>query len=274
MASQVDRHQCDATVASNCRLQGEYFRIELTAAALARQAQPGQFVHLQLPGMAHRILRRPFSICDADGESGTLAVVYKVVGEGTRTMAELQPGDAVNALGPLGRGYTPDPPGCDEAVLVGGGYGCAAVYLLAKRSSLACRCLFGGRTAGDILLVDEFKALGCDVELSTEDGTAGHRGLVTDLLEDALDHRTGTPAVYACGPNPMLEAVARIVDQRGLDAEVSLDHEMCCGVGACFTCVVRKRADNENGWEYVRTCLDGPVFRASEIWWGEPARKE
>lgn len=267
MNAELARHQCDAPILINEVLQGEYRRMVLELPAIAAEAMPGQFVHLKLGELTHRLLRRPFSICDADADAGTVSVVYKIVGEGTRAMAELPIGAVVNALGPLGRGYSAPRQGDGEVILVGGGYGCAAMFLQARRCGGDCRCLFGGRTADDVLLVREFEALGCSVEISTDDGSLGHRGLVTDLLESALDTASAPPQVQACGPNPMLEAVARLVMRRGLDAEVSLDHVMCCGVGACFACVVKKKADNENGWEYVRTCLDGPVFLASEIAW-------
>lgn len=270
MSSERARHQCNATILANEALQGEYRRMVLNMPAIAVAAQPGQFVHLALTGMAHRMLRRPFSICDARPGEGTVSIVYKIVGEGTRAMAELSSGAVVNALGPLGRGYSAPNSDGGEVILVAGGYGCAAMFLQARRCAGSCRCLFGGRTASDVLLVPEFESLGCRVAVSTDDGSQGHQGLVTDLLVQALAGASAPPQIYACGPNPMLEAVAGIVLERGLDAEVSLDHVMCCGVGACFACVVKKKANNENGWEYVRTCLDGPVFLASEIAWEAP----
>ena len=254
-----------APILRNLRLQGSYYRVDLRAEQIAPAVAPGQFVHVQLPAFEHHVLRRPFSVFDIEAATGTLSIIYKTVGEGTAHLAGLGPGVCLDLLGPLGHGYSVPPPG-RTPVVVAGGYGCAATYLFVRRSPLPCVVLLGGRTAEDLLLVDEFGALGADVRLATDDGSRGHRGVVTDLLEPALE-QTPAPFVVACGPNPMLTAVCRIVTRRGLDAEVSLDHAMCCGVGACFACVVRMKADNADGWEYVRTCKSGPVFPASLIRW-------
>lgn len=269
MATVGKRVQCEAEIVANQRLQGEYFRLILRAPLIAAEAVPGQFVHLRIPGLEHRLLRRPFSICDAVPEKGTLRVVYKVVGEGTRHMASLAPGQVFDAIGPQGQGFSMSAATSDApALIVAGGYGCAAMLLLAKQIRGPRRCLFGGRSRQDVLLVDEFRALGCDVRISTDDGSEGHHGLVTNLLLGALDdEELRDSPVYACGPHPMLRAVAHIVLARGLDAEVSLDPVMCCGVGACFACVVRRKDNSEQGWQYVRSCLEGPVFNASEIDW-------
>jgi len=259
------RIQEDAAILGNRRLQGDYFQVDMQTAGIAAATQPGQFVHVQLPRFEHRVLRRPFSIYDVDPANGRLSVIYKIVGEGTAHLAELPAGTVLNLLGPLGVGFSA-PPVDTRPVVVAGGYGCAATYLFAKRSPVPPLVLIGGRSAGDVLLEAEFAALGCEVRVSTNDGSRGHRGLVTELLETALDE-TALPFVASCGPNPMLYAVARILARRGLDGEVSLDHAMCCGVGACFACVVKLKADNPDGWEYVRTCLHGPVFKASSVHW-------
>ena len=257
----------DAAIVKNARLQGDYYQIDFAAPQIITQTQPGQFVHVRLPLFHHRLLRRPFSIYSADPETGLLSVVYKVVGEGTRHLASLEPGVHANLMGPLGNGYSLPPEGA-LPIVVAGGYGCAATYMLVRQSPEAAVCLLGGRTASDLLLVDEYQGLGTTVRVATDDGSRGHKGVVTDLLEEILDHRPANPRIYACGPNPMLKRVAEIVLSRGLDAEISLDHEMCCGVGACFACVVKRRADNAEGWSYVRTCKEGPVFKASDTVWG------
>lgn len=255
-----------APIRANERLQGDYFRVEFRSPGVAAAAQPGQFVHLRFPVLAHRMLRRPFSICDACPETGIVSVVYKIVGEGTRHLADLGTDAVLDVLGPLGRGYTLPEAG-ETPVIVAGGYGCAATYMLVVRTAQPCHVLIGGRSRADLLMTEEFGRAGAEVTISTDDGSAGHHGLVTDLLVQALDANPDQPRVYACGPNPMLKAVSEIVLARGLDAEISLDHAMCCGVGACFACVVKRRATNEDGWEYVRTCTDGPVFRAGETVW-------
>lgn len=258
--------QEDAAIVGNRVLQGDYYQVDLACPGIAAQVQPGQFVHIKLPLFEHRVLRRPFSVYDVDVETGRLSIIYKIVGEGTAHLATLAPGTTADVMGPLGVGFS-EPAADRTPILVAGGYGCAATYLLAKRSPAPCRVLIGGRSRGDILLADAFAALGSEVRIATEDGSQGHHGLVTDLLSEALSADPPAPVICACGPNPMLKAVAEIALARGLDAEISLDHAMCCGVGACFACVVKMKADGPDGWKYVRTCLEGPVFKASRTCW-------
>ena len=258
--------QQDTTILNNRNLKGDYYQVDFQADAIVPQVQPGQFVQVKLPEFEHRILRRPFSIYNAEPKTGVLSIVYKVVGEGTSHLAKLPAGTQVNLLGPLGTGFS-QPSGKGRPVIVAGGYGCAATYLVARRSPVPCTVLIGGRAAPDLLLEDEFRALGCDVQVSTNDGSKGHKGLVTALLEKAIEKYGKTTEVFACGPNPMLKAVCHISAAYGIDAEVSLDHAMCCGVGACFACVVKMKADTPEGWEYVRTCMAGPVFKASRTYW-------
>lgn len=256
----------DAPIVNNYRLQGEYYRVDFAAPQILTQVRPGQFVHVRIPLFHHRVLRRPFSVFSIDIEAGLLSVIYKVVGEGTWHLSGLEPGVRASLLGPLGNGYT-IPPGNALPVIVAGGYGSAATYLLARESPVKPVCLLGGRTASDLLLVDAFKELGASVRVATDDGSRGHRGFVTDLLAEFLEQEPGNPWVYACGPNPMLKSVGEIALLHGLDAEISLDHAMCCGVGACFACVVKMKSANPPGWEYVRTCKAGPVFKASQTVW-------
>jgi dihydroorotate dehydrogenase electron transfer subunit len=261
----MNRCQAKAPILRNTRLQGSYYRVDLLAPAIVPEVRPGQFVHVQLPEFEHHLLRRPFSIFNVEEADGTLSIIYKIVGEGTAHLARLAAGTSLDLMGPLGNGYPEAPPGATP-VVVAGGYGCAATYLFARRSQVPGVVCLGGRSAEDLLLVAEYTALGWAVLLATDDGSRGQRGLVTDLLDRALGSAR-RPYVVACGPNPMLKAVCRLVAARGLEAQVSLDHAMCCGVGACFACVVKLKADTAEGWEYVRTCKSGPVFAASAVVW-------
>ncbi len=259
--------QQDAPILANHLLQGSYFLLDLDCAPIARLVQPGQFVHVQLPRMTDRILRRPFSVFDIEPVSGRLSIVYKVVGRGTDHLARLSAGDVLNLIGPLGTGFSLPPPSITP-LIVAGGYGCAATYLLAKHSCTAPLCLFGGRTSEELLLIEEYRELGAQIKLATDDGSLGHHGMVTELLEKALrEQNSDQIKVYACGPDGMLKAVSEIVAKYDLTAEISLDHAMCCGVGACFACVVKMKTAHEPGWEYVRTCRDGPVFRSDQVVW-------
>jgi dihydroorotate dehydrogenase electron transfer subunit len=260
-----DQFQSTATILANDNFQCDYWRLRLQAPDIAGKAVAGQFVHLAVPGLEHRVLRRPFSIHNAEPDSGVLTVVYKVVGEGTRALSQARAGLKASVLGPLGRGFTPAPQG-RHPVLVAGGYGCAAVYLLTKTSPVSPVVLLGGRTAGDIILAEEFRHAGAEVRIATDDGSLGTRGRVTVLLEEIL-RETPDAWISACGPLPMLKAVAKMTSTRHDGVEVSLDEHFCCGVGACFGCVVKVKDTSEQGWRYARSCQEGPVFPASQVVW-------
>jgi dihydroorotate dehydrogenase electron transfer subunit len=253
------------TVIEHDNFQGEYRIIRLAAPVVGPQVRAGQFLHLEVPRIGERILRRPFSIYQAD-ESG-VAVLYKTVGRGTDAMAKIQVGDEVNIIGPLGNGY-PEPDSEKTPVLVAGGYGNAALYILAQRMKKKGIAFFGGRSAIDILLVEEFKALGWDVRPTTDDGSLGTKGLVTHALDPwAAEQDFQSLEVFVCGPNPMLKAIGDRAIENGFTAWLSMDENMACGVGACLTCVIkRKTAD---GWEWARCCKDGPIFESREILWEE-----
>ena len=258
--------QSDFPILSNELLHGDYWRLRLAAPELAASAAPGQFVQVQIPQLEGHLLRRPFSICDVEGDR--LTIVYKVVGAGTAALTRAAPGTRLDLLGPLGHGFAPMP--ADRpAYLLGGGYGCAAMLFTARRAvqhGPAPVILLGARSAADLLLEEEFARLGCEVRLSTDDGSRGLQGRITALLEPELQ-RHPDAWLAACGPRPMLFALARLAAQFPECAcEVSLDAIMCCGVGACFGCVVQCKADTPQGWEYRRSCADGPVFRAEELY--------
>ena len=259
------------------RRVGAYHALTLVAPRIAGQARPGQFVHLLAGEDRSFPLRRPFSIHRAErpGGSGgpgpalgTVEVVFDVVGAGTRALSRLRPHDVVDALGPLGRPFTPPetPTGC---VLVGGGYGTAPLYFLATELRLRrCRVDFviGAASAGRLLDAMEAKRLGHSLTLTTDDGSAGRRGLVTDPLGDLLA-RTRAGRVYACGPMPMLAAVSRVAAAAGLPCQVAVEEQMACGTGICFSCVLPVGPGAPT--RMARSCLEGPVFDGAAIAWAE-----
>jgi dihydroorotate dehydrogenase electron transfer subunit len=252
-----------APVISNDPDTDLYFRLVLGAPQIAALTQPGQFAHLRIPGLERALLRRPFSIFQAQGDR--LSILYKAVGQGTQALSRARAGAEISAIGPLGHGFTLPRPGGETPLLVAGGYGMAALYLLAQRSPQKGIVFVGGRRRVDILCEAEFRALGWEVRVATEDGSAGEKGLVTQPLVAELKRGAGPRKLFACGPTPMLKAVAGIAAQFGAPAELSLDEHMCCGLGACLTCVVRIRTDA--GWEYQRSCTEGPVFDSQRVVW-------
>lgn len=244
-----------------------YYRMGLACAAVSVHAAPGQFVTLHLPGVATPLLRRPFSIhrrVRQGGESMGIEILYKVVGDFTDQLTRLSPGDWVDVLGPLGKGFTVSA-ARRKVVLASGGIGVAPLVFLAEslwgegvdaHQSLVC---LGGRSSGDILCADRFTHLGYGLRIATDDGSAGEQGLVTTPLEDWLSGNR-PDIVYACGPMPMLRAVAAIAASKGIACEVSIETIMACGLGACLGCAVNK---NEISGKYQHVCIDGPVFDAA-----------
>lgn len=260
-----------ATIVSNAEAGAGYRLLRLSSPEAARSARPGQFVHLRVPDFDPAALRRPLSICNADAASGTLEILYKVVGRGTEALSRAREGAALDLLGPLGNGF-PEPDGRNLPVLAGGGYGVAPLYFLARRicAGGARPVLFvGARTEADLLILDRFEALGVDVRVATNDGSRGVKGFVTAALDSWLASRDpGSPApeFFACGPAPMLRAVEERALAGGFAAWLSLDRRMACGVGACFGCTQTVRtADGSTA--VARVCADGPVFPAGAIVW-------
>ena len=255
-------------IISNRVLQDSYRQVEFYVPEICAKTQPGQFVHVKITGLRDRILRRPFSICNVNAD-GILTVVYKVVGTGTEVLAELPPGTVCDVMGPLGKSFSL--PQSDELpILVAGGYGSAATYLLAQRSPVKGLLLLGARSKADLILTDRFAQVGFTVRTATNDGSHGIKGLVTDLVAAVIKENPGRKMrFYGCGPHGMLMALGRQILAAGYDGELSLDHLMCCGIGACFACVVKVKADTPEGWRYARTCKEGPVFPAANVYYPE-----
>jgi dihydroorotate dehydrogenase electron transfer subunit len=254
-------------------LADDYCLLTFRHADIAQLARPGQFVMIKPGGGAELPLRRPFSILGVDREQGTFSLFVKGVGARSRALSQLCPGDVAACLGPLGRPFTAPLPGA-AALLIAGGYGVAPLIFLARelmRDGHLPRLFYGGRSAKDLALAGMAEILGTPVHFSTDDGSRGRAGLVTENLERHLDAHSQPSALYACGPQPMLRAVARIAEARHLSAQLSLDPWMGCGVGICLSCVVRLRRADEVRAKYRCACTEGPVLDANEIVWDEPA---
>ncbi|MCL1856048.1 MAG: dihydroorotate dehydrogenase electron transfer subunit [Kiritimatiellaeota bacterium] len=263
--------------------------MELRCPAVCAVAEPGQFVHVRIPALRPGALRRPLSLCKVEGD--TLTLLYKIVGEGTEALARMKAGETVNLLGPLGNGFPMEGlkveggkvEGADDTstasrlrpstfdlrpILVGGGYGVAPLLFLAMRLKRKGAVFMGGRTKEDIMLTEEFAALGWDVRLATEDGSVGTKGYVTDAIEEwsVVSGQWSEVVFYACGPDGMLRAVGELAQKMDCAAWLSLDKHMGCGVGACLACIQTLRKPDGTEW-IGRVCKDGPVFEAREIVW-------
>ena len=252
-------------IVSNERDTDSYFRLVVRAPQIAPRIQPGQFAHVRVLLMKDALLRRPFSIFQVEGD--TFSILYKSVGKGTEVLARMRAGEELSVIAPLGHGFTVPKRGGETPLLVAGGYGMAAMYLLAQRSPQKGIAFGGGRRRVDILCEKEFAGIGWEVRATTEDGSHGEKGLVTQPLIAELQTKLPVAKckLFACGPTPMLKAVGKIAEDFNLPAELSMDEHMCCGVGTCLTCVIPIKAGDS--WEYQRTCTEGPVFDSRRIVW-------
>jgi dihydroorotate dehydrogenase electron transfer subunit len=248
-------------------LGGDYFLLSFRHAETAREARAGQFVMVKAGLSAEPPLRRPFSILRVDPEADSFTLFVKAVGRGSRALCALSPGEPAQCLGPLGRPFSAPPAGV-QPLLVAGGYGVAPFRLMAEvLRGTGARLFYGGRTAADLPLLPVLASCGLETIAATEDGSLGVRGRVTVPLEAHLDSASGKARLYACGPDAMMHAVARIAAARGLDAEVSLDPWMGCGIGTCLGCVVRVQGEDEARPKYRCACTEGPVFDAARVVW-------
>jgi dihydroorotate dehydrogenase electron transfer subunit len=272
------------TVLENVRIARDTFRVRFHCPRIARSIVPGQFVMIRLADCNDPLLARPLALYDtvlAEGEGSAavgIDIVYLVVGKMTSRLADLAAGQPLEVWGPLGNGFAAG--NVEPLVMVAGGIGQTPFLALARealgqrqygdparivpRAPRVTLC-YGARTKDYLAGIDDFERLGVEVRVSTDDGSAGHHGMVTDLVEQAMANSLGG-RVVCCGPERMMEAVAGITSAGGIRCQVSLETPMACGLGICFSCVARVR-DAEGGWDYRRMCVEGPVFDAERIEW-------
>jgi len=277
----LDARQRAVRVVENVCLARDTFRIRLECPTIAERAVPGQFVMLRLAGSNDPLLARPLALYDTvigpQGRSVAIDIVYLVVGKMTRRLSMLGAGAELDIWGPLGNGFAAEP--IEHLLMVAGGIGQTPFMALAReylgqraygspprsgaRAQRVTLC-YGARSASYLAGVDDFRDLGVDVRVSTDDGSAGHRGFVTDLMREALEASARNCRIVCCGPEPMMHAVAELAARFDVACQVSLETPMACGIGICFSCVARVR-DAQGGWDYRRTCVEGPVFDARAI---------
>jgi len=265
----------------NVALARDTYRLRFLCPELAARIMPGQFLMLRLPGTDDPLLGRPLALYDtvlgADDSPVGADVVYLTVGKMTHRLATLPAGTPLEVWGPLGNGFPWVETG--HLVMVAGGIG-QTPFLALTRQSLGLRTYgdssrpapraakvtlcYGVRHADYLAGVEDFERLGVEVVLSTLDGSAGHRGLVTDLIGPAITRSALPCRIVCCGPEGMLKKAAEIAHQLRVPCQVSLETPMACGIGICFSCVAKVR-DGLGGWDYRRTCVEGPVFEAEDI---------
>lgn len=272
----------DARVVENRRLSSDYNVLVVHAPAIAAAAAPGQFVMIRTAGAGGEpLLRRPFSIFqivrDAGGTPTGISIINKKIGTGTSQIYDARVDATLPVLGPLGRPFAA--PASGEAWMVAGGVGLGPFVTLAEtlqRAGIPSKLFYGARTAADLHCADLFPPLGAGLHIATEDGSRGDRGFITLPLERALRQaQEREPAaahpitIYTCGPTPMMRAVAALAARFDRACIVSLEQVMGCGMGGCYSCVVKVRQPDRP--RFVRSCIDGPVFDAASVVWEELA---
>lgn len=253
-----------AKVLSNENIGSGYFKMSLAALGIAKSAKPGQFVQVRCSDTLEPFLRRPLSIHRLKTQR-EIEILYEVIGKGTELLARKKKGDFLKVLGPLGNGFTMPL----SAILIAGGIGVAPLVFLAEvlaKKKIKMTVLIGAKTKKMLLCEKDFKKLGAEVCVATDDGSKGHRGFVSGLFQKILqatsDERRAT--IYTCGPQPMLKSIATICVKHKIKCYASLEEKMACGIGACLGCAVRIKG---KGIVYKLACKDGPIFDTKDIIW-------
>ena len=255
--------RCKASVVENSRICIDHYRLVLQEERLPRVVLPGQFVNIRINNREDLLLRRPFSVALVKPEKSLFEIIYRVVGKGTAVMTELQPGDGVDLLGPLGRGFN-IPEKADNCLLLGGGCGVAPLWGVADklyRTNSKIIAMLGFQSSDHVFGEDVFRKYGADLVVTTDDGSYGLKGFITQQMENVMNQQINR--TYICGPTPMLKAAAPILEKTEVECQVSLEALMGCGFGVCLSCVVSVR--KEGSIEKQRVCSEGPVFSLGDI---------
>lgn len=250
----------DCTVSETIWLNDNSYLLELNVPDEIPVIAPGQFAEIRIDNSPDIFLRRPFSFLDVDYKKRKLVFYIKRIGKGTRLLGELQPGNPINIIYPLGNHF--HIPERGNVLIVAGGSGIAPFILLGKelqKRNVSMTFLLGGRERRDILLTDRFSQYG-EIMVTTEDGSMGEKGMVTDHPVFTMDPFPFT-MIYACGPEPMMKAVAGLSCRKGVSCEVSLENLMACGFGVCLCCIVETTEGN------LCVCTEGPVFNTNRLKW-------
>jgi dihydroorotate dehydrogenase electron transfer subunit len=276
--------QLRTRIVENVRVAQDTYRVRFDAPEIARRIVPGQFLMMRLAGLNDPLLGRPLAlydvIRDSSGRPTSIDVVYATFGKMTHQLARCVPGDELDIWGPLGNGFPPTP--TKHLIMVAGGIGQTPFLALGQEYMGTCQygdpprtveqanrvtLCYGVRTAALLARAEDFRSAGFDLRIASNDGTIGHHGLVTDLLQQVLSEtHEEDRAVVSCGPEPMMEAVAEICHRSNTRCIVSLETPMACGIGICFSCVAKVRQP-DGSWDWKRTCVEGPIFDAQKIEW-------
>jgi len=262
-------------ILSRKEVASNIYLMKLKTPEIAQDALPGQFIHIRCSKDNFPLLRRPLSIHRIDKEKGEIYILFQVVGEGTKLLAQREVGDDLDIMGLIGNGFNIYPES-RKIMIVGGGIGVAPLLALCEesiRQGKEVRVLIGALKKELVIGEESFKILGAKVDVATDDGSYKYKGLVTDLLERIIKEGWLADQIFACGPKPMLRKINEIILQANINYQVSLEERMACGIGACLGCVCKIKTKDKKEYkvkyEYKRVCVDGPVFGGSEVVWDD-----
>ncbi|MCU0707675.1 MAG: dihydroorotate dehydrogenase electron transfer subunit [Pirellula sp.] len=276
-------HYTQTEIVSQHTIARDTWQVRIRAPEMAQTVRPGQFFMVRLAQCNDPLIGRALALYDlhrdSHGAPSDISLVYLTKGKFTQALSRCKPGAVLDVWGPLGNAFSVEP--CKHLVMVAGGVGITPMLSLAGAAlgsevfgdagstgafaSKVSLC-YGARTAAYFAGLDAFTSRGVEVHLATEDGSLGHRGRVTEVLNHLLDTSCEGVRIACCGPEPMMEGVCEIAHQRGVPCEVSLETPMACGIGICFTCVAKIR-QADGSWDYRRTCMEGPVFSSQQVVW-------
>lgn len=244
-------------ILANEAINANVKRMVIEAPQIAEAAQPGQFVHVKKPDSVN-FLRRPFSIADADRENGTITLIYRIVGKGTAEYAAMKVGEAFSILGPIGNGFALKD---GRPLLIGGGVGIAPlIYLSRQLKDKKPILLIGGKNKDEVFWEKYLQEFADKIYITTDDGSVGFKGFTVQLLPQILAENN-IEHIYTCGPNIMMESVAKLAHKHDIDCQVSLEKRMACGIGVCLGCTFEDKLTGKRR----KVCTEGPVFASKEV---------
>lgn len=262
------------TIRFNHKIDAAYHLMGLTVPSSYQESLPGQFVMLRIPGRDVPFLGRPFSIyslTSIDGDT-VIEILYRVAGKGTVLFSRMNTGEELTILGPLGHAFDIVPP-LKRVILVAGGIGVAPLSFLAEQYGRTCAgsgmhisCYFGARNGNALIGIERLHRICSEVKTSTDDGSAGYHGLITDLFDSDVASCHDDTMVYACGPHQMMKSLAQVMEKHSCRCQVSVEERMACGFGTCLGCTVVTRTP-QGKQQFVRACKEGPVFDIGDILW-------
>ncbi len=249
----IDMKVEDCKITANDEICKDIYRMEINCPNISVLANAGQFLHIRITNSYDPLLRRPLSICSIDSVKGNILLLYRIAGKGTSLLSKKKPGETINVMGPLGKGFPLFKN--KKAAIIGGGIGVAPLFELSKH--LVSPDIYLGYKS-DAYLIEDFTKYGKLVHICTEDGLVGTKGYPIELFSSNIN---SYDIVYACGPKVMMKAVKNICEEKGVECYLSMEENMGCGIGACLTCSCKSKVDGE----YKRVCIDGPVFNSKEV---------